>query len=138
VALSSERQSVRHTVRTECIVTTGNGRLVGDSTVDLSYHGVFVRGGTIDGPRLGEGVRVQIRIPSTQTWIDAQARVVRLSRGLRGEGDPSGLGLELVRMDPMSRVLLSSVIRSYPAAGPRRGSAQRDYASQVKRIQDNG
>jgi len=136
VALTTDRQTPRHSVRTECIVTSAHGeRLLADRTLDLSYSGALVGSDRDTGEpvSLGERVRVSLRVPSSSLWIDADARVTRVAHGRRGSGDPRGIGLELTRMDPMQRVLLASVIRGFPRAERHRG-ATRDYASMIRRI----
>lgn len=138
MALTSDRQTTRHSVRTECIVTSAHGgRLLADRTLDLSYLGARVTSDREmhEKVELGDLVRVSLRIPSSSVWIDADARVTRLARGRRGSRDKQSIGLELTRMDPMQRVLLGSVIRTFPQVEADRG-ATRDYASMVRRIAD--
>ncbi len=119
------------------MTTEQGGRLLADRAVDLSYSGALVASDrdAAEPVRLGDRVRVSLRVPSSRVWIDADARVARIAHGRRGTGDPHGIGLELTRMDPMQRVLLASVIRSFPRAAPHRG-ATRDYASMVRRISE--
>lgn len=127
----TERLNVRYAAPTDCIVVTETGeRLVGDRALDLSWDGALVRG---DGrARTGERVRLELRIPDSNVWIDARGVVARVLSGRRG-GDVSGVGLRITRMDGMSRILLASVLRSYPLATPTRRFG-RDYASIVARI----
>jgi len=127
----SERLNVRYAAPTDCIVVSEAGRrLVGDRALDLSWDGARVRG---DGrSRLGERVRLELRVPDSNLWIDAFGVVARVMPGRR-DGDVPGVGLRITRMDGMSRILLASVLRAYPLAAPTRRYG-RDYASIVARV----
>lgn len=128
----SERQSARYAIDTDCMVVAERGsRWLGDKVVDLSWDGAFVRCDA--AVELGERVKLSIRLPHSRVWVEAEGRVARIARGRRGGGDVTGIGVRLARMDGMSRLLMASVLRSFPSPAPHRG-ARRDYARIVERI----
>ena len=121
----SERACPRYEVHTDCMALAESGqRLVGDRLADLSWDGAFVQ--CEPNARVGERLRLSLRVPDSQLWIDARATVARVSHGRRGSGDRRGLGLRITAMDGMSRILLATVAKKYPAAqrGPGRDNAR--------------
>lgn len=130
--LESERQNRRHVLPTDCIALSEDGRrLVGDRITDMSWDGAFVAAGSVSAT-VGERLRLRIRIPESQLWVDARATVARVANGRRAD-DVSGVGLRITSMDGMSRILLATILRSRPAV-PARTRPRRDYARMVERI----
>lgn len=133
--LFSERQNRRHSFQTDCVALSEDGRrLVGDRITDMSWDGAFVA--TRERAQLGERLRLRIRIPESQLWVDARATVVRAAAGRR-TSDAAGLGVRITSMDGMSRILLATILRGRPepAATDR---PRRDYARAVARIAREG
>ncbi len=122
----------RHRVRTECVVRAQrDDRLIADETFDLSWSGVRAR--ALAATRVGERVRVSIRIPGSTTWLDADGVVARVCPSRRAGDEPAAVGVRMDRMDGMLRLLLGTVLRHYPELRPARRRA-RDYARMVARI----
>ena len=129
--LFSERQNRRHAFQTDCVALSEDGRrLVGDRISDMSWDGAFLS--TSERVRVGERLRLRIRIPESQLWIDARATVARAAEGRRA-GDSPGLGVRITSMDGMSRILLATILRGRPAPEPTE-RPRRDYARAVARI----
>ena len=133
--LFSERQNRRHAFPTDCVALTEDGkRLVGDRITDLSWDGAFVA--TRERARIGERLRLRIRIPESQLWVDARGTVTRNAEGRRA-GDSPGLGVRITAMDGMSRILLATILRGRPEPEPTE-RPRRDYARAVARIAREG
>jgi len=128
----SHRQCARFRMPTQCVVTSeSTGELLGDRLVNASYDGLLVTGS--GSTRLGQRVKLSIRLPGSSLWLEGSGHVARIVGGRR-RGDPGpGFGVRVSRMNGMSRVLLASVLRRYPDAGSARGPC-RDYAAIVARI----
>lgn len=127
------RRTPRYAVETDCVVVSEDGlRLVGDEVRDLSYSGIQV--GARGKARAGERVRVSLRIPSSNTWVEAEGVVARVLRGRRGDDRGPALGIQLTRMNGMSRVFLTSIARSYPQVAQSPLRKRDDYAGTVARI----
>jgi hypothetical protein len=119
-------------VRTDCVVIRARDkRLVGDRTVDVSWSGLQIAG--VGEATAGEPVHLALRMPDSNLWVEAEGWVTRVVPGRRESDAGRAYGVRISRMDGMSRVLLGSVIRNYPAARPTRGEG-RDYAREVARI----
>jgi hypothetical protein len=126
------RRHRRHRVRARCIARSSrDGRLLGDTTLDVSYSGVRIA--ALGGASIGERVEVSLEVPGTRIWIEASGRVERVVAGLRAGDGGRAIGVRLDRMDGMRRLLLAASVSEYPEAGAGRGRA-RDYARAVARI----
>lgn len=129
------RQHRRHRVRTDCVLRSRqDDRLIADETVDASWSGLRVR--SLAAARVGEGVRVSIRVPGSRMWLDADGVVTRVCPGRRVDDGGETLGVALRRMDGMHRLLFATALRRHPEAPTSRGGA-RDYARAIQRIADD-
>ena len=134
MSTATRREHRRYRVRAECVVRScRDDRLISDQTLDVSWSGIRVS--ALQEARLGERVKVSVRIPGSITWLDADGEITRLCAGRRLADGGSTLGVRLRRMDGMLRLLLATVARGYPAIAPQRGGC-RDYARAVLRIAD--
>lgn len=119
-------------MQTECVLrSTRDDRLIADETVDVSWSGLRVR--ALGQARVGDRVRVSLRVPSSITWLDADGVVARVCPGRRADDPGDTLGVTLTRMDGMHRLLLGMVLRTFPEVPPERGG-RRDYAQAILRI----
>lgn len=133
--LFSDRQNRRHAFETDCVALSEDGRrLVGDRITDMSWDGAFVA--TRERVRIGERLRLRIRIPESQLWVDARGMVARTAAGRRADDAP-GLGVRITSMDGMSRILLATILRGRPEPDPT-DRPRRDYARAVARIAREG
>jgi len=134
MSTSTLREHSRHQVHTECVLRARkDDRLIADRTLDVSWSGIRVR--SLVGARVGERVRISLRIPDSITWLDAEGEVTRVCEGRREGEDGATLGVRVKRMDGMHRLLLATVIRHYPLVPAERGE-ERNYARVVQRIAD--
>lgn len=123
----------RHQFFGPCVVRSAtDGRVVGESTEDVSYSGMRVRAAT-DAVHLGERVDVSISIPGSKLWVHGQGRVERAIPGRRAGDVGPAIGIKLDRMDGLSRALMTAVASQMPLAPTTRGG-RRDYAEAVARI----
>lgn len=127
----------RHVLRAPCIVRSkSDGRLIGDTTEDVSYSGLRVSTKT-EAVRLGERVDISLRIPGSGLWLHGAGKIERAIPGRRaGELGPS-VGVRIDKMDGLSRVLLTSIASQMPVVSSTRGG-RRDYAETVARIGREG
>jgi hypothetical protein len=129
--MSSKKRRIRYALRTDCMVTTDDGRLLGETTVDGSWDGLQVL--SCRPTRIGDKVQVALRLPRSRFWIHATGRVTRCSAGRRrGDVGPS-FGVRLDHMHGMDRMVFNTSLRSYPRVKPQRGR-HRNYASAIERI----
>lgn len=128
---TEQRDKVRYAVRTDCLVTSRDGRMLAERTLDASWDGLRLAAtGTV---RVGERVHVSLRVPRSRYWLQAEGVVTRLLHGRRdGDAGPA-FGVRLDRMHGMDRMLLGTALRHQHRAAPERG-ATRDYARAVARI----
>ncbi len=108
--------------------------LLAEQVVDLSVDGMMVESDEL--PAVGTPVFVSFKAPGTDVWIDTEATVARVSRGRRGGGDVSGLGLRFGNMAPESRAILARSLIGRPPPVPGR-HLRRDYAATI-RVLGNG
>ena len=126
------RDHRRHALLASCIVrASGDGRLLGDRTLDVSYSGIRVA--ALDRVRVGERVEVSLEVPGSRVWIRAGGRVERVIEGRRAGDGGRSLGVRVDRMDGFSRILLTTIARQFPEVARGRGTA-RNYAEAVARI----
>jgi hypothetical protein len=128
---SQKRRRARYELRTDCMVTSEDGRLLGERTLDGSWDGLHVA--SCHHAKVGERVHVALRIPRSSFWVSAEGQVARISAGRRAEDEAPSFGVELDRMHGMDRMVLGTALRREPRATPKRGS-ERDYARTVARI----
>ena len=132
MSTATRRQHRRYRVRAECVLRScRDDRLISDQALDVSWSGLRVS--ALQETRIGERVKVSLRIPGSITWLDADGEITRVSPGRRVADGGSTLGVRLHKMDGMLRLLLTTVARGYPAVAPQRGGT-RDYARAVLRI----
>ena len=81
VLFSSEwRKGCRRAVQTVCqCVTSEDFRLLGTEVLDLSPHGMLIRGE--DSADIGAEVILSFQAPGGDEWFDAVARVARIIGG---------------------------------------------------------
>lgn len=106
--VNERRQRRRYPVDLECqVVTDYDFFLLGDTIANLSEDGILLRS---DGTpaEIGETVLVSFRPPGSDTWIDAEATVVRLVTGTQ-PGAP-GIGLQLGSLAPFEQGLLAGAL----------------------------
>jgi len=103
--------------------------LLAEDVVDLSVDGMLVASDAL--PAVGTPVFVSFKAPGTEVWIDTEATVARLSRGRRGRGDVSGLGLRFGDMSPENRAILARSLIGRPPPIPGR-HLRRDYAATIR------
>lgn len=132
MSTDDSRQHRRHAVRARCIARSArDGRLLGDSTLDLSYSGARIA--ALAPATIGERVAISLELPGTRVWVEAEGRVERVIPGRRAGDEGPAIGVRLDRMDGMKRLLLASVAGHHPDV-PRTRGARRDYAMLVARI----
>ena len=79
---------------------------------------------------VGETVLLSLKVPGGSTWIDAEARIARIVRGLRAQDQGPALGLAFQKMSPFDRAVLTGSLEGAPPPPPARG-LRRDYAASV-------
>ncbi|MAQ18643.1 MAG: PilZ domain-containing protein [Sandaracinus sp.] len=123
-----ERKQVRRALRTECHAVAEDGfRFLGERTLDLSEGGILLRSDA--EAEVGESVLLSLRVPNGRTWIDAQAIVTRVVRGLRAGDEGRAYGLAFEDIAPLDRAILAGSLGGPPPT-PTRG-LRRDYAGSV-------
>ncbi|MCA9609000.1 MAG: PilZ domain-containing protein [Myxococcales bacterium] len=132
--METRRQHRRYSVRTDCVLRARqDDRLIADETVDASWSGLLVR--SLGRARVGEAVRVSIRVPGSRMWLEADGTVARVCPGRREGESGETLGVVLRKMDGMHRLLFATALRRHPEAPAARGG-RRDYARAIQRIAD--
>ncbi|RMG10828.1 MAG: hypothetical protein D6729_18965 [Deltaproteobacteria bacterium] len=106
-ARPKQRSSPRRAVSTEFRLGEewGVGEIVLDSA-DLSAGGVFLKADLLFEPE--EEIELQFTLPASERVIRALGRVVRTQHG--GEGRPSGMGIQFVRLDEADRKALTEFL----------------------------
>ncbi len=133
---ANDRLAVRRAVWVDCQAVAEEGfRLIGDRILDLSTSNMLVR--SDEAVRLYESVVVSLKCPNGISWIDAEAEVVRVVRGLRATDPLRAVGLRFTRMDAVDRGLLVGSLQELPPPIPAR-RLRRDYAGAVAEIQAFG
>lgn len=127
-----DRASLRRRADVPCQVVAEEGfRLIGAKLLDVSPRGALVE--STSEARLGEAVLLSLRVPGTRAFIDAEGRVTRIVRGVRGTDRGPAIGIELSRIDPVDRALLVGALERLPPPAPAR-AVRRDYAKAVRAI----
>lgn len=126
------RQHRRHALHTSCIARSlEDGRLVGDTMLDVSYAGMRIA--KVGRARVGEKVGLSLQLPGSRVWIEARGRIERVLEGRR-EGDPEpAIGVRIDAMNGMDRLMLATIARGCPEIRGTRGG-RRDYAEMIARI----
>lgn len=115
--LSFEPRIVRRTARIPCqVVRLRDFNLVADLIENVSPDGLLV--GPADVVLTGEPVIVSFQIPGIRDYVDAEAVVARVVHGRRPGETRRGLGLELTRISPFSKLLLSAYLKRLPPVPP--------------------
>lgn len=99
-------------------MTSDDFRLLGTEVLDLSPHGMLIRGE--DSADIGEEVILSFRAPGGDEWFDAVARVARILHGDRDEDDGYQLGLEFTEISLETRFRLRLYLRDIPPPVPQR------------------
>jgi hypothetical protein len=131
----NDRSTLRRSVRIDCEVVSERGfRLLARRALDLSTDGMLVQSEA--QVEVGDDVIVSFTAPGGRFWMDAEATVARVVRGIR-EGDRVGrcLGLRFRTLENTSRAVLAASLRGLPPPIPSR-HVRRDYASTVRLIHD--
>ena len=132
MSTEDSRQHRRSAVQARCIARAAlDGRLLSDSTLDVSYSGV--RLAALGRAQLGERVELSLELPGSRVWIEASGKIERVIAGRRAGDEGPALGVRVDRMDGMKRLLLAQVASGYPEV-PRSRGARRDYVLSVLRI----
>lgn len=128
----NDRRSTRHHVRIDCqVIRESDFRLVGHRTLDLSPDGMLVR--TASDVKLGDSVVVSFQATPLGIWIDAEAEVMRIVRGLRPEDEGRAFGLRFKDLSRISHLILRGHLRRVPPPLPQR-PRRMDYAATVRQI----
>jgi c-di-GMP-binding flagellar brake protein YcgR len=126
-----ERSRLRRSVHLDCEAVAESGfRLLGRTAIDLSETGMLVCSAEDVG--LGERVFVSFRAPRGQSFVDAEAEVVRLVEGHRRSDPVRAVGLRFRRMDAIDRAILAGSLVRIPPPVPAR-HLRRDYARFIQR-----
>jgi hypothetical protein len=135
VKKADDRVTTRRAVRGEVqVVEEQEFVLLAEDVVDLSEDGMLVASDAV--PPIGTTVFVSFQAPGTDTWIDTEATVARISRGRRGGKDVRGLGLRFGAMSDESRAALATALIGRPPPVPGR-HLRRDYAETVRIVADS-
>jgi hypothetical protein len=127
-----QRRNLRRSVDLHCQAVAEEGfRLIGHRMLDLSPEGALVQ--TVGEADVGEGVVLTFPAPGGFSWIDAEARVVRVIRGRRHGDQGPCVALRFERLDPAARAILSGSLHGLPPPVPSR-DVRRDYAATVATI----
>jgi hypothetical protein len=129
IVSAQERRVVRRATQVRCQIVAEHGfRLLGSSSLDLSDEGMLFRS---DEPvELGEEVIVSLQLPGRRLYIDAEAEVARIARGMRLVDRGRAIGLRFRHMDRMDRALLGASLHGLPPPIPLR-RLRADYAATV-------
>jgi len=132
VVPARQRRSVRRAVTTDCqVVSEHEFVLVGHRAVDVSAEGLLVESRL--PASIGDPVIISMRAPGTRWWLDAEARVARIIRGLRRSDEGRFFGLRFISMSALDRAVLRASLEGRPPPLPRR-RVRRDYATTVRLI----
>ncbi|MCC6555430.1 MAG: PilZ domain-containing protein [Polyangiaceae bacterium] len=125
--LVNDRGAARRAVSVEChVVRERDFVLLGERAVDLSTDGMLLLS---EVPVLtGEDVIVALRLPGTDTWIDALATVTRTVHGRRRTDRGRAIGLRFAPLDTESHLLVRCALRRFPPTVPVR-APRIDYAA---------
>jgi hypothetical protein len=132
MACIEARGASRHLFSASCIARSArDGRLLSDHTLDASYSGVGLA--ACGQAVVGERVELSIELPGSRVWVRGSGRIERVIAGRRAGDAGPAFGVRVDRMDGLSRILLSTVARSFPRVRGDRGAA-RDYAERIAQI----
>ena len=133
--MSDDRRAPRFRMITEALVTR-EGKLVANRVLDASAGGLRVR--ALEELRVGDAVRVSLRIPGSGAWIEGDGEICRRIEGRRSSDDGRAYGIRLRRMSPLGRRVLSSAACWYEeAAGGRGGRRDPDATAQRRELPDS-
>ncbi|AKV01923.1 hypothetical protein AKJ09_08586 [Labilithrix luteola] len=121
-SFASRRVATRRDVVLECqAVRERDFKLIADRTLDVSTVGLLLP--LRESVEIGESVIVSFQIPGM--WIDAEATVARVIRGLRPSDDGPAVGLVFDAMSFSARAALAGFLHGRPPPLPRRGPLAR-------------
>lgn len=116
----SSRRSLRRAVRTRCQAVEVEGfTLIGERVLDLSPRGMLIACDA--AAELGDEVVVSFRAPGRDTlWLDAEAHVARIVRGLRDGDFGFCVGLDFTYLEKSAREELLVRLAGHPPPIPQR------------------
>ena len=119
LASQTKRRAVRRAIYTPCVAVATDGfRLVGQHVLDLSPRGMLVT--CRAEVKVGDEVMVSFLPPGDGLWMNAEAEITRLIRGLR-VGDPGRCaGLVFKNLPGSKRGELLSRLAGIPPTIPHR------------------
>jgi len=109
--MADQRRHPRHAVQVEFQARDAQG--VGQLTfqsADLSPGGTFLKSELL--LEQGETLSLEFRLPGTGLLVRAQARVAWVRRFPEG-GEPAGMGMEFLVMDPAERQALTEHLAAH-------------------------
>jgi hypothetical protein len=125
------RRAIRRAVRTSCqAVSTEAFRLLGVDVMDLSPRGMLV--GCDRPTQVGDDVIVSFRAPGRdELWLDAEAVVARIVKGLRWGDAGYSAGLEFKYFERCARNELLARLAGWPPPVPQRRLRSADDRARV-------
>lgn len=125
--LADDRRAVRRSVVVECqVVRTPGGEVLGELGLDLSTDGMLVLSGAPCD--VGESMYVTFRVPGTDWWIMAPARVTRVVEGRRLNDPGKAMALVFEGLDAETQQGLRVALDGLPETRSTR-SPRIDYAA---------
>ncbi len=127
-----DRRSSRRRVRIACeVVRTRDYALVGKSVIDLSEDGMQFA--ALDDVALGEEVQVFFRVPRSDAYLFADAKVTRAIAGHRPGDEGPAYGVRFGDVQEHAGRALRASLGRFPPTLPWRG-ARVDWAATVRFI----
>ena len=113
------RRTLRHAARGRCQAVGLEGfRLLGERILDLSPMGMMVAADS--EAAAGEDVMVSFKVPGTDRWVDAEARIARVIEGWRPFDPGYAIGLQFTTIDLATRLMIRESLQGTPPPVPTR------------------
>jgi hypothetical protein len=120
----------------ECeVVRKLDGELLGEQGTDLSTTGMLVAS---DAPcSVGETVHATFRVPGTEHWISAAARISRIVAGRRHNDSGRAIALDFELLSTEAERFLRGALEALAEVSPKR-SPRVDYAGTASLVALDG
>ncbi len=127
----NERRAVRRAHSISCqVVREEDFRLVGETAIDVSPHGMLIK--LRSDVEVGEKLVVTFRTTDFGIWFDSEATVRRIVHGRRPTDAGPAFGISLDSLSNVHRFILKGALKNIPPPIPKR-TQRIDFIATIKR-----
>ena len=127
----NERRAVRRAHSISCqVVREADFRLVGETAIDVSPHGMLIK--LRSDVEVGDKLIVSFRATDMGIWFDSDATVRRVVHGRRPTDSGPAFGISLDTLSNVHRFIMKGYLRNIPPPIPKR-TQRIDFIATIKR-----